>query len=120
MKQEIELFIHERKHDHMVRPEFFMATDDYECIDGYILLGKTKVSIDIPEVDTRSIRVEKLKAEKQKILADNERRLNEVDDKINRLLAIDVDNALDEKLAEFRQEAFDVRQQQALEEDEND
>lgn len=90
MKQEIELFICEKTSLYDGTTSIFVATEDYSCIDGYILLGKQTVAIDVPEVDTRSIKVEALKAKKQKILAENEQLLNKVDDEINKLLAIEV------------------------------
>lgn len=58
--------------------------------DGYIAVGPATLTIDLPEgFDPRAGAVETLKAEKQKIMAEFQARINQIDQQISQYTAIE-------------------------------
>ena len=60
--------------------------------NGYIHAGTSTLTIDLPEgFDPRAGAVETLKAEKQKIMAEFQARINQIDQQISQFTAIECD-----------------------------
>lgn len=56
---------------------------------GYTYLGDVEVSVAVPQVDARARMAEMLRAEKQRVLAAAQIKANEIDEKIQSLLALE-------------------------------
>jgi len=87
-KQKVTVYIHARKEEYQTEYELMMHSFDMSNIDSYQLLGTQDVEIDVPEFDLVAGEIEKLKAKRTEELANHEVKLNEIDGKIQKLLAI--------------------------------
>lgn len=63
------------------------ATDMSEY--GYVYLGDVEVTVAVPQVDARARMADMLRAERQRVLAEAQVKANEIDEKIQSLLALE-------------------------------
>lgn len=56
---------------------------------GYTYLGDVTVTVPVPQVDVRQRMVESLREEKQRLLAETQVKVNQIDERIQSLLAIE-------------------------------
>ena len=90
MKQKITVFIHCCKYDWKEEGVFVAHPYRFDDSTTHIFLFEQEIEIDIPDdFDPTPIQIEKLRKEKQRILAEAQVKANNIDQQIQEMLCIE-------------------------------
>lgn len=91
MKTTINAFLHYHKYEWDENPTYMLFNCDMgSCGPEYVLIGVQEVEVEIPDdFDPRPQQIEALKEAKQKILAETQIKVNNIEEQIQRILAIE-------------------------------
>lgn len=91
MKTKIKAFLHYHKYEWQAEPQYQINGCDMKGSGpNYVLIREQEFEVDIPDdFDPRPIQIETLRAEKTKIIAECEAKKTNIDEQIQRLLAIE-------------------------------